>query len=85
MNTIYIHRRFQEKTTLSIRKTTVEEINNTDIHMQCSSMRNTPSHVSQTKRCVFGSKTEQKITHTKHTHTTIEQRGGVGQETTENK
>lgn len=51
MNTIYIHRRFREKT-LSIRNKkksrAKQEIN--DTHMQCSSMRNTPSHVSQTKQ-----------------------------------
>lgn len=61
MNTIYIHRRFQGKQFVGKRKKTVEEINDTHTHMQCSSMRNTPSHVSQTKKMVCSvSKTEQK-------------------------
>lgn len=53
MNTIYTPQILGEKQFVDKKKKTVEEIN--DTHMQCSSMRNTPSHVSQTKKDgVFG-------------------------------
>lgn len=77
MDTIYIHRRFQENKNFvdKKQKKTVEKINKTDTHTQCSSMRNTPSHVRQTKRVCSVKKNEQEY----YTpHTTIEQRKGVG-------
>lgn len=59
MNTIYIHRRFQGKQFVGKKKNS--RGNKRHTHMQCSSMRNTPSHVSQTKKMVCSvSKTEQK-------------------------